>query len=80
MQLRALVLTLGVAAAGCGTTKPGKIMADTPAPTPEDPNAFLVPYEAPDIEELSGVEDADTDGDSEAPAPAPAAATPAQPK
>ena len=48
---------------GCATTM-GKIMADTP----------ILPYEAPDIDELTGIETPDPDEATEAPA-APAAGT-----
>jgi hypothetical protein len=45
MQLRALTLFLAAAlGAGCGGGSAGKIMAETPVPTPEDPNAVLVKF------------------------------------
>ena len=56
-----LALTL---AAGC-TSAGGKVMAETKVPTKENPNAVLVPYTPPDIEEISGTED---DADAAAPA------------
>ena len=76
MELRTLslflVLSLG---AGCGGAAAGKIMADTKVPTPENPNAVLVPYIPPDISELTGIEeDEDADEAGGAPATTPAAA------
>jgi hypothetical protein len=80
MQLRALTLLLAAGlGAGCGGAA-GKIMADTKAPTKEDPNALLIPYTPPDISELTGIpEDEEQDeGAPPAATPAPArAATPA---
>lgn len=79
MQLRALTLflalCLGGAGLGCGGGGPGKIMADTKVPTKEDPNAVLVPYLAPDIAELSGIEEPEPSTE-----PATAAPAPAEPK
>lgn len=70
MQLRALTLFLaGCLAAGCGGGGAGKILAETKTPTKEDPNAVLVPYLAPDISEITGVEEPDP-ADSGAAAPA----------
>jgi hypothetical protein len=56
MQLRASLLFLAFAI-GCGGGAGGKIMAETTVPTKEDPNAVLVPYQAPDIAELTGIEE-----------------------
>lgn len=79
MLLRAsLFLTLALATLGCGGSKKGgKLMVDTP----------VLPYKAPDIEELSGVSDDEPDAaeppaeepkaEAPAPAPAPVAASPA---
>jgi len=53
------VATITVAG-GCGGTKMGKVMADTP----------ILPYEAPDIDELTGIETPDSDDATEAPAAA----------
>jgi len=80
MQLRATLflaacLALGMGA-GCGGAAAGKVMTETKAPTKEDPNALLVPYVAPDISEITGIEEPD---ESE-PASAPAAAPSAEPK
>jgi hypothetical protein len=74
-------LTLFLAAclaAGCGGAAPGKIMADTRVPTPEDPNALLVPYVPPDISELTGI-DEDEEAEAEAGEPAAAPAPEAKP-
>ena len=74
MLVRALTLFLAaILGTGCGGGAGGKIMADTKVPTPEDPNAVLVPYQPPDISELTGIEEEDED------APAPAAPAPATP-
>ncbi|HSK03293.1 MAG TPA: hypothetical protein VK932_18705 [Kofleriaceae bacterium] len=84
MQLRALTLFLAAAlGVGCGGGSAGKIMAETPVPTPEDPNAVLVPYIAPDISELTGIdedEEAEDEQERSAPAaPAAPAMAPAKP-
>ena len=72
MRPRALTLFLAAGlAAGCGGAAPGKIMADTKVPTPEDPNALLVPYAPPDISELTGI-DEDEEAEAGEPAAAPA--------
>jgi hypothetical protein len=67
MKIRATLLLcakVGVIAAmaGCGHTG-NKIMADTQ----------VLPYQAPDISEITGIEEPDSDSDeaTEAPAPAP---------
>jgi hypothetical protein len=73
MQIRAALLTftkIAVLAAattgvGCGGGGGGKILADTPA----------LPYQAPDVDEISGTEPAD-----EADAPAPAASSAQNPQ
>lgn len=90
MQLRGstlfLALTLGLAG-GC-TGAGGKIMADTTVPTKENPNAQLVPYQPPDISEITGIPEDEEDkgaGDTAAPAtpepaPAPAATPTPEPK
>ena len=49
----AALLLLVSAGIGCKTGQPGRIMADTPA----------LPYQAPDVEELSGTEADDADPD-----------------
>jgi hypothetical protein len=55
--------------AGCGGHH-GKLVADSPA----------LPYEKPDISEITGIdEDDSTSGDESAPAPAPAPAAAAAP-
>lgn len=60
MLVRALTLFLtAILGTGCGGGAGGKIMADTKVPTPEDPNAVLVPYQPPDISELTGIEEED---------------------
>jgi hypothetical protein len=60
MILRALILVL---VAACGGGKTGKLMADTP----------ILPYIAPDADELAGIEpkDEDEQPDGTEPAPAP---------
>lgn len=59
---KAIVVVLAASAAtGCGGTKMGKIMADTP----------VLPYQAPDIDELTGIETPDPDDATETPAEAP---------
>jgi hypothetical protein len=78
MQLRGstlfLVLALGLAG-GC-TSAGGKIMADTSVPTKDNPNALLVPYQPPDISEITGIpeDEEDTDAGDAATPPAPAPA------
>src|SRR6478672_7454815 len=79
MLLRAslLALVLGGLSVGCGGSKKGgTLMVDIP----------VLPYKAPDIEELSGVSDDDSsepetppepEAKTEAPPPTPLAATPA---
>lgn len=90
MQLRGLTLFLALClAAGC-TGAAGKIMADTTVPTAENPNAQLVPYVPPDIEELTGIPEGENaepkaeGGDPVAPppepTPAPAPAPTPEPK
>lgn len=61
MQLRAALLLAACLGGGCGGAAAGKIMAETPVPTKEDPKAVLVPYAAPDISELTGIEEPDED-------------------
>ena len=60
------VVSMGPACGGA----PGKLMVETPAPTKEEPKAVLVPYLAPDVNELAGIEEPD-DEDQESTAPAP---------
>jgi hypothetical protein len=73
MQLRSLTLFLAAClGVGCGGASPGKIMADTKVPLPEDPNALLVPYKAPDISELTGIDEEEEEAKRAAPTPAPA--------
>lgn len=60
-----LILSL----AACGGGGAGKIMADTP----------VLPYQPPDISEITGIEEPDEADAEQKPAPAPAPA-PAQPK
>lgn len=77
MQLRSLTLFLAAClGVGCGGAAPGKIMTDTKVPTPEDPNALLVPYKAPDISELTGIEEEEEEEEDKAPAPAAPATEP----
>ena len=68
MKIRATLLlcakvgVIAIAAAGCGS-RPNKIMADTP----------VLPYQAPDISEITGIEEPDeseSEEGGEAPAPA----------
>jgi len=55
----AALLLLASAGVGCKTGQPGRIMADTPA----------LPYQAPDVEEISGTEADEADPeDAEDPA------------
>jgi pyruvate dehydrogenase E2 component (dihydrolipoamide acetyltransferase) len=76
MTIRAtlFVIVTGFATA-CGGAKQNKIMADTPA----------LPYQAPDIAEITGIEEDDEDeataqeAEPAAPAPAPAPAPAASP-
>jgi hypothetical protein len=80
MKIRATLLSIAkvsvvVTAAGACAGTPNKIMADTP----------VLPYQEPDIEEITGIDEPDEEEEEEseapaaapAPAPAPAAATPA---
>jgi hypothetical protein len=71
MKIRATLLlcakvgVIAIAAAGCGS-RPNKIMADTP----------VLPYQAPDVSEITGIEEPDEPeegegGDASAPAPEP---------
>ncbi|HTL38046.1 MAG TPA: hypothetical protein VL326_33170 [Kofleriaceae bacterium] len=68
MKIRATLLlcakvgVIAAMAAGCGA-RPNKIMADT----------AVLPYQAPDISEITGIEEPDTDSEEapEAPAPEP---------
>jgi hypothetical protein len=76
MLLRAsffLILALGAA---CGSKKGGTLMTDTP----------VLPFKAPDVEEISGVSDEpeppppeEPKAQTPPPAPTPVIATPAQP-
>lgn len=59
--VKVAVVTFGVA--GCGAAKPNKIMADTP----------VLPYQAPDISEITGIEEPDESDADEGTAPAPEA-------
>lgn len=61
MQLRAALLLVACLGGGCGGAAAGKIMAETKVPTKENPNAVLVPYVAPDISEITGIEEPDED-------------------
>ena len=61
-MLCAKVGVIAVAAAGCGS-RPNKIMADTQ----------VLPYQAPDISEITGIEEPDEADESGDEAPAPAA-------
>ena len=58
---------------GCGGAAAGKVMTETKAPTKEDPNALLVPYVAPDISEITGIEEPDEADAASEPAAAPSA-------
>ncbi|MBL9013273.1 MAG: hypothetical protein JNL83_03800 [Myxococcales bacterium] len=70
MRIRSSILVVGkllavtsiAAATACGGGGGGKIMADTP----------VLPYQAPDIDEITGMESEDEDAEETAPAPAPA--------
>jgi hypothetical protein len=77
MQLRALTLFLVACLGACGGGGAGKIMADTKVPTPEDPNAVLVPYVPPDISELTGIEEEEEDAGEAGKTAAPPASPPA---
>jgi hypothetical protein len=82
MQLRGSTLFLALAlglAGGC-TSAGGKIMADTTVPTGDNPNALLVPYQAPDISEITGIPEDEEDTDAGDPATPPAAAPAPEPK
>jgi hypothetical protein len=67
MKIRATLLlcvkvgVIAALAAGCGS-RPNKIMADTQ----------VLPYQAPDISEITGIEEPDESDESEGEAPAPA--------
>ena len=67
MKIRATLLVcakvgvIAVAAAGCGPNR-NKIMADT----------TVLPYQAPDVSEITGIEEPDESDESEGEAPAPA--------
>ncbi|CAN5921524.1 hypothetical protein BH11MYX3_BH11MYX3_09210 [soil metagenome] len=67
MRIRSsiLVVTVAVTAAACGGARAGRIMADTPA----------LPYQAPDSDEIAGIDPDAEPAPAEAPAPA---STPAQ--
>jgi hypothetical protein len=78
MKIRAALMTfvkVGVVAyagLGCGASRPNKVLADTP----------VLPYQAPDISEITGIEEpdeSDTDVEEGATAPTPEA-QPAQQK
>jgi hypothetical protein len=61
---RALALLI-LSLAACGGAAAGKIMADTP----------VLPYQAPDISEITGIEEPDeSEATEKAPAPPPAPA------
>lgn len=83
MKIRATLFSFAtgvvLTAAACGSS-PNKIMADTP----------VLPYEPPDVSEITGIDEDDEDeevteeaseepADAPAPAPQPAAAQPAKP-
>jgi hypothetical protein len=58
-------------------------MAETTVPTQENPNAVLVPYQPPDISEITGIdedEEGKEAGETAAPVPAPAATPKPEPK
>lgn len=74
-----LAVVVSCAMAGCGGGKGGSLMVDTKTPTKEDPNALLVPYIAPDVNEIAGIEEPDDAADLEDPAPAPAPAAVPEP-
>ena len=77
MRIRSSILVVGkllavsalAAAAACGGGGAGKIMADTPA----------LPYQAPDIDEITGIDSEDEDTETET-APAPAAGSAQNPQ
>jgi hypothetical protein len=67
MKIRATLLSFAkvavvVTAAGACAHPQNKIMADTP----------VLPYQAPDIAEITGIEEPDEDAEEQEPAPAPA--------
>ncbi|MBS1121907.1 MAG: hypothetical protein H6Q90_4135 [Deltaproteobacteria bacterium] len=67
MLLRAKIVLLALAAlTACGSAKAGKLMVDSPA----------MPYVAPDIDELTGI---DSEAEPAAPAAEPPASTPTAP-
>lgn len=57
MTLLVGVVTFGIA--GCGSRGPNKVMADTP----------VLPYQAPDISEITGIEEPDESDAEDASAP-----------
>ncbi len=67
MRIRSgiLVVVFAATAAACGGARAGRIMADTPA----------LPYQAPDADEIAGIE---PEPESEATTPPAPASTPAQ--
>jgi hypothetical protein len=73
MQLRATLFLAACLGGGCGGAAAGKVMSETKAPTKEDPNALLVPYVAPDISEITGIEEPDEPDAASEPAAAPSA-------
>lgn len=44
-------------------------MVETKAPTKEDPNALLLPFEKPDISEITGIEEDEDKAATPAPEP-----------
>ena len=71
MQLRSLLLALLAALAagaiGCGHGPGGTLMVDTPA----------LAYQAPDIDEITGIDSSEEQETEPAPAPPPSASAPA---
>jgi hypothetical protein len=63
MRIRASILTtallLAASAAGACTHAGGKLMVDAPK---------MIPYQAPDVDEITGIDSSETPDEAEAPA------------
>jgi hypothetical protein len=60
MRMKALILVLLAAGSGCGSAQKNKVVTDTE----------ILPYVAPDVDEIAGTDSGDDDEPDEAPAPA----------